>query len=113
RVVRQSSAASSGSWLNRPSGRSSRLSSCPTAASASRRTRAAAVPISGFVSDGRSWSRPPSSGGQEQNSLIGLTSFITRDPPMLPKLNRKRSEEHTSELQSRSDLVCRLLLEKK
>src|SRR2546428_8347208 len=27
--------------------------------------------------------------------------------------NRRRSEEHTSELQSRSDLVCRLLLEKK
>src|SRR2546428_6201047 len=26
---------------------------------------------------------------------------------------RCRSEEHTSELQSRSDLVCRLLLEKK
>src|SRR2546421_5605246 len=26
---------------------------------------------------------------------------------------RHRSEEHTSELQSRSDLVCRLLLEKK
>ena len=29
------------------------------------------------------------------------------------KLDRFRSEEHTSELQSRSDLVCRLLLEKK
>src|SRR2546428_12808841 len=28
-------------------------------------------------------------------------------------LPTKRSEEHTSELQSRSDLVCRLLLEKK
>src|SRR3989440_9661134 len=28
-------------------------------------------------------------------------------------LARARSEEHTSELQSRSDLVCRLLLEKK
>src|SRR5206468_8796555 len=27
--------------------------------------------------------------------------------------DRGRSEEHTSELQSRSDLVCRLLLEKK
>src|SRR5206468_4478755 len=27
--------------------------------------------------------------------------------------NTPRSEEHTSELQSRSDLVCRLLLEKK
>src|SRR3712207_6981306 len=30
---------------------------------------------------------------------------VERDPP--------RSEEHTSELQSHSDLVCRLLLEKK
>src|SRR5206468_12241525 len=28
-------------------------------------------------------------------------------------LRDRRSEEHTSELQSRSDLVCRLLLEKK
>src|SRR5438105_5702312 len=28
-------------------------------------------------------------------------------------LARQRSEEHTSELQSRVDLVCRLLLEKK
>src|SRR5260221_4137762 len=28
-------------------------------------------------------------------------------------LRRPRSEEHTSELQSHSDLVCRLLLEKK
>src|SRR5438132_10823095 len=28
-------------------------------------------------------------------------------------MNRTRSEEHTSELQSHSDLVCRLLLEKK
>src|SRR5216683_6967240 len=27
------------------------------------------------------------------------------------KASRERSEEHTSELQSRSDLVCRLLLE--
>src|SRR5699024_11909393 len=29
------------------------------------------------------------------------------------KLGKQRSEEHTSELQSRFDLVCRLLLEKK
>src|SRR2546430_10624644 len=29
------------------------------------------------------------------------------------KAIRKRSEEHTSELQSQSNLVCRLLLEKK
>src|SRR5699024_12665153 len=30
-----------------------------------------------------------------------------------PCTSRSRSEEHTSELQSRFDLVCRLLLEKK
>src|SRR5712664_4984658 len=30
-----------------------------------------------------------------------------------PTRRRPRTEEHTSELQSRSDLVCRLLLEKK
>src|SRR5436190_5699832 len=32
---------------------------------------------------------------------------------LLPLRRRNRSEEHTSELQSHSDLVCRLLLEKK
>src|SRR5206468_8670269 len=36
------------------------------------------------------------------------TTFPTKGLPRL-----ERSEEHTSELQSRSDLVCRLLLEKK
>src|SRR2546430_11428465 len=30
-----------------------------------------------------------------------------------PGFDRRRSEEHTSELQSQSNLVCRLLLEKK
>src|SRR2546428_1671176 len=38
-------------------------------------------------------------------------------PPLQPDGRARpralRSEEHTSELQSRSDLVCRLLLEKK
>src|SRR6266566_7551731 len=87
-----SSAASSGSWSKPPSSRSSRPSSCPTAASVSRRTRAAAVPILGFVSDARSWSRPLSFDGQEQNSLLGLTSLITKNPPMLPKLNRRRAQ---------------------
>src|SRR5206468_11565451 len=33
--------------------------------------------------------------------------------PAERRRRRRRSEEHTSELQSRSDLVCRLLLEKK
>src|SRR2546430_8705888 len=35
------------------------------------------------------------------------------DPQLAPRLGRGRSEEHTSELQSQSNLVCRLLLEKK
>src|SRR5436305_8028468 len=38
----------------------------------------------------------------------GATGFIKRTD-----LGRDRSEEHTSELQSRPHLVCRLLLEKK
>src|SRR5688572_31409156 len=32
---------------------------------------------------------------------------------LLARIVRERSEEHTSELQSQSNLVCRLLLEKK
>src|SRR2546429_6238164 len=34
-------------------------------------------------------------------------------PPSRSRDRKKRSEEHTSELQSRLHLVCRLLLEKK
>src|SRR2546428_8904893 len=42
-------------------------------------------------------------------------NFLVGQVPSIHGLyaTRKRSEEHTSELQSRSDLVCRLLLEKK
>src|SRR5690625_6253686 len=36
-----------------------------------------------------------------------------RNPRALVPHDRRRSEEHTSELQSRGHLVCRLLLEKK
>src|SRR5690625_6082798 len=41
----------------------------------------------------------------------GLTSY--RDACRRALTRQKRSEEHTSELQSRGHLVCRLLLEKK
>src|SRR5437868_9641732 len=44
-------------------------------------------------------------------------TLYAQDRPLIPitKYPRKdtRSEEHTSELQSRFDIVCRLLLEKK
>src|SRR5256885_9214975 len=36
-----------------------------------------------------------------------------RRPPQRPRAPASRSEEHTSELQSPCNLVCRLLLEKK
>src|SRR5438034_8195110 len=48
----------------------------------------------------------------------GLGGHRTADLPLygserLASADSARSEEHTSELQSHSDLVCRLLLEKK
>src|SRR2546430_8148907 len=58
-----------------------------------------ALPIS--VEAERSRLRPPGAGLEEPPALaLGV--------PIQP-----RSEEHTSELQSQSNLVCRLLLEKK
>src|SRR5437588_9027047 len=42
------------------------------------------------------------------DSVNSMASNLTSQVPATP-----RSEEHTSELQSHSDLVCRLLLEKK
>src|SRR5947207_4518960 len=41
-----------------------------------------------------------------------INGVAVEGPPLNPNY-RSRSEEHTSELQSHSDLVCRLLLEKK
>src|SRR2546421_8267554 len=42
-----------------------------------------------------------------------LGARILSSPHERARSEGPRSEEHTSELQSRSDLVCRLLLEKK
>src|SRR5690606_40915295 len=44
---------------------------------------------------------------ESRNYTFGL------DGDVLTLVDRERSEEHTSELQSRENLVCRLLLEKK
>src|SRR2546430_3274804 len=47
---------------------------------------------------------------------LGLTSYCLISPPIVTTSATPcacRSEEHTSELQSQSNLVCRLLLEKK
>src|SRR5438105_6325784 len=45
---------------------------------------------------------------KQKEQAIKLLERVLRDHP-----ESERSEEHTSELQSRVDLVCRLLLEKK
>src|SRR5215211_1080672 len=44
---------------------------------------------------------------------LGTIGFLMNTFKEAGLLQRLRSEEHTSELQSHSDLVCRLLLEKK
>src|SRR2546428_8140678 len=49
-------------------------------------------------------------------ALVGDAGAMFANPAgiaTIRHLSLERSEEHTSELQSRSDLVCRLLLEKK
>src|SRR5207247_8198846 len=64
-----------------------------------------------ILSNRSAWPRSTSAGAWSGVGPIGTT-------PDLPRLCRSsassdKSEEHTSELQSRVDLVCRLLLEKK
>src|SRR2546428_10355666 len=44
-------------------------------------------------------------------TLEGVPQLFTKEKLVAMKGAGVRSEEHTSELQSRSDLVCRLLLE--
>src|SRR5690349_23039600 len=52
--------------------------------------------------------------GRRPVVAIALASAATSDGRSTEWMaSKKRSEEHTSELQSRRDLVCRLLLEKK
>src|SRR2546429_1570255 len=57
-----------------------------------------------------SWRATASHQGWESRSGCGTGRALT---PLMRASGRARSEEHTSELQSRLHLVCRLLLEKK
>src|SRR2546430_6128833 len=54
---------------------------------------------------------------QAAGAQPSLPAFATQRPltseEVVEKIMAQRSEEHTSELQSQSNLVCRLLLEKK
>src|SRR5260221_9883723 len=55
----------------------------------------------------------PSPSGRERRARPACSSLPTTRLKPRCRQGRARSEEHTSELQSHSDLVCRLLLEKK
>src|SRR2546430_6810401 len=48
-----------------------------------------------------------------RNLTIQQLDDSSVEPDSCPRFPNPRSEEHTSELQSQSNLVCRLLLEKK
>src|SRR5690554_2840796 len=52
-------------------------------------------------------------GGDENHHVYGVDVTGENKKELTPYEGVKRSEEHTSELQSRPHLVCRLLLEKK
>src|SRR5438874_6922689 len=51
--------------------------------------------------------------GQHAGIHVHIFIFSSSARTAIGDLHRHQSEEHTSELQSRRDLVCRLLLEKK
>src|SRR2546428_9950147 len=77
-----------------------------------KRTRAFYVDGLGFTVD---WEHrfEPGLPVFAQLTRDGLSLFLTEHSGDCLPGGAARSEEHTSELQSRSDLVCRLLLEKK
>src|SRR2546427_7824331 len=54
----------------------------------------------------------PGGGLEDLEPLVAIAVEREEHPVALGRLQH-RSEEHTSELQSQSNLVCRLLLEKK
>src|SRR5690606_41370497 len=62
----------------------------------------------------RSSMSPPNSATARRRCARAISRSSSRSPARPPtRWRRCRSEEHTSELQSRENLVCRLLLEKK
>src|SRR2546421_7075067 len=59
------------------------------------------------------WGQPDLLGHPGHAEPPAGTQVASDDPSRSGRSGAARSEEHTSELQSRSDIVCRLLLEKK
>src|SRR5439155_26969762 len=72
-----------------------------------------------FRSVPKTWKSDAATSGVSCSSVVMLSSTKSPRPWVATTrscdrlMNLRRSEEHTSELQSRGHLVCRLLLEKK
>src|SRR2546430_5278785 len=64
-----------------------------------------------LVAEAHDHKRPSDLGAER--SRLGDPVLEVPEPRPTPEPHLERSEEHTSELQSQSNLVCRLLLEKK
>src|SRR5207237_2619703 len=69
------------------------------------------VPICRFPKHPRRWRISPSL--STRRATVARCTWTGKTPAPAQLLKKRRSEEHTSELQSHLNLVCRLLLEKK
>src|SRR2546430_3603715 len=80
-----------------------------------RPPRSTLFPYTTLFRSDRAVARPPNR--VQPGALVADVAVDVRVdrvlPGAVPPAQRLRSEEHTSELQSQSNLVCRLLLEKK
>src|SRR5699024_12810189 len=66
--------------------------------------------VTWFIAATRSRNRPAHGSTRLMSGSVQATTVASGNPC---RIASERSEEHTSELQSRFDIVCRLLLEKK
>src|SRR5437016_10564087 len=79
-----------------------------------RPPRSTLFPYTTLFRSGRSCPPHREAGGRSSWLRSGAETLTPRTGPRSPETRlRQRSEEHTSELQSLTNLVCRLLLEKK
>src|SRR5438034_7982508 len=88
------------------------MESTPSHAQSGTASKARARAMSDHTMIGSLGKRSTSTPANRPKSANGSASSAVRTP-ISSGVASSRSEEHTSELQSHSDLVCRLLLEKK
>src|SRR3989449_7553015 len=75
--------------------------------------RSPATTVIGSAEPERTWGRPPTECSGLADPATTVIESAEPEGAHLGAGHPPRSEEHTSELQSRLHLVCRLLLEKK